>query len=116
MIDETLVLCFYPVKPIYFCSPRFPILKIYQLDIIIGNDRSQVITLFKLGNIERFVIQTNGTGKTFNNLCPILHVGQISCKETILLLFDSKIKAFVFYQFGGLVYFTIPTLHTSPFS
>ena len=32
------------------------------------------------------------------------------------LIYDSNVEAFVFCQFGGPVYFTIPTLETSPFS
>jgi hypothetical protein len=110
------LLCLYPVKPTNGHLRHFSFLKISQLNLIIGNDRPQVITSLN-SKTERFVIQTNGSSKTFNNLCPVLKlVSQISRKEMVILLHDSNIEDSVFCQFGGPVYFTIPTLQTSPFS
>ena len=61
--DPRLILCVYPVKNINGCRPIFSIGKIYQLHFIVGNDRPQGIALIKLGDIERFIVQTNGSGK-----------------------------------------------------
>ena len=78
------------MKPANGHLRHFSVLKIYQFNLIIGNDRPQVIPLFKFSDIERFVIQTNDYGKTLNDLCPIFQlVSQISSKETVLLLYDS---------------------------
>lgn len=80
--NQRLRLCLHSVKPANGRLRHFSILEVYQLDLIVGNDRSHVITLIKFGEIERFIIQTNSSGKALNNLCPILQlVSQISRKR-----------------------------------
>jgi hypothetical protein len=108
-------LSFYSVKPINGHRPIFSICKIYQLNLIVGNDRPQGIALIKLGDRERFIIQTNGTGKTFAAICLAIQLEcHISCEDAALLLCDSKNEASVFRRIGVTYSFIIRTPRTSP--
>ncbi|MCK9441338.1 MAG: hypothetical protein M0Q13_07945 [Methanothrix sp.] len=55
-------------------------MEIYQLNLIIRNDRPNVVALAKFGDIERFVIRTDGSGKTFNNRDSIPYPNAITLK------------------------------------
>jgi len=67
-------------KPINFYISCFPIMEIYQLNLIIRNYRPNVVALAKFSDIERFVIRTDGSGKTFNNRDSIPYPNAITLK------------------------------------